>query len=34
MPPMVGQVTLKDPAHFHFKAVATPADDPGLDFGK
>ena len=34
MPPMVAKVTSKDPAHFNFKAVATPADDPGLNFGK
>ena len=34
MPPMVAKVTFKDPAHFQFKAVGTPADDPGLDFGK
>ena len=34
MPPMVAKVTLKDPAHFNFKAVGTPSDDPGLNFGK
>ncbi len=34
MPPMVAKVTWKDPAHFNFKAVATPSDDPGLNFGK
>jgi tetratricopeptide (TPR) repeat protein len=34
IPPMIAKVTWKDPAHFNFKAVATPADDPGLDFGK
>ena len=34
MPPMVAKVTWKDPAHFNFKAVGTPSDDPGLDFGK
>jgi tetratricopeptide (TPR) repeat protein len=34
MPPMVAKVSFKDPAHFNFKAVGTPSDDPGLDFGK
>ncbi len=34
MPPMVARVAWKDPAHFNFKAVATGADDPGLNFGK
>ena len=34
MPPMVAKVTMKDPAHFNFKAVATSSDDPGLNFGK
>jgi hypothetical protein len=34
MPPMVGEITIKDATHFHFKAVGTPAEDPGLDFVK
>jgi tetratricopeptide (TPR) repeat protein len=34
MPPMVGKLTRKDAAHFHFKALGTPSDDPGLDFGR
>ena len=34
MPPMVAKVTFKDPAHFNFKAVGSPSDDPGLNFGK
>jgi hypothetical protein len=34
MPPMVAKVTWKDAAHFNFKAVGTPSDDPGLNFGK
>ncbi len=31
-PPMVGTVTWKDDAHFQFKAVGAPPDDPGLTF--
>ena len=34
MPPMVGKVTWKDDGHFNFKALGTPSDDPGLDFGR
>ena len=34
MPPMVAKITIKDPEHFQFKAVATPADDPGLNFAR
>jgi tetratricopeptide (TPR) repeat protein len=34
LPPMVGKVTWKDATHFHFKALGTPSDDPGLDFGR
>ena len=34
MPPMVAKVTWKDEAHFNFKAVGSPSDDPGLNFGK
>ncbi len=34
MPPMVAKVTSNDAAHFNFKAVGTPSDDPGLNFGK
>ena len=33
-PPMVGTVTWKDDAHFQFKAVGAPANDPGLAFSK
>ena len=33
-PPMVGTVTWKDDAHFQFKAVGAPANDPGLVFSK
>ena len=34
MPPMVAKVTWTDAAHFNFKAIGTPADDPGLNFAK
>ena len=34
MPPMVAKVAWKDAGHFNFKAVSTPADDKGLDFGR
>ena len=34
MPPMVGEVSVKDPSHFNFKAVGAPSSDPGLDFTK
>jgi len=34
MPPMVAKVSFKDPAHFNFKAVGTPAEDPGLNFAR
>ncbi|HLH28739.1 MAG TPA: hypothetical protein VKW77_07470, partial [Acidimicrobiales bacterium] len=33
-PPMVGTVSWKDDAHFQFKAVGAPPNDPGLTFGK
>jgi tetratricopeptide (TPR) repeat protein len=33
-PPMVGSVTWRDDAHFLFKAVGAPPNDPGLAFGK
>jgi hypothetical protein len=33
-PPMVGTVAWKDDAHFQFKALGAPPEDPGLVFGK
>jgi hypothetical protein len=32
--PAKNVIALIAPEHFHFKAVGTPADDPGLDFAK
>jgi tetratricopeptide (TPR) repeat protein len=34
MPPMVAKVTFSDATHFNFKAVGSPPEDPGLNFGK
>jgi tetratricopeptide (TPR) repeat protein len=34
LPPMVANVTSTDAAHFKFKAVGSPAEDPGLNFSK
>jgi Tetratricopeptide repeat len=33
-PPMVGTVSWRDDAHFQFKAIGAPPNDPGLTFGK
>jgi hypothetical protein len=33
-PPMVGTVAWTDDAHFQFKAIGAPPNDPGLTFGK
>jgi tetratricopeptide (TPR) repeat protein len=33
-PPMVGTVAWKDDAHFQFKAIGAPPNDPGLTFSK
>jgi hypothetical protein len=33
-PPMAGTVTWQDDAHFQFRALGAPPEDPGLAFGK